>query len=110
MNNIFKNAYLGKVYKMRDEKKGIYSRFKPHRNCHEILTEAGLYDYNNDGSLCGFTDISNCDIVSEWNEEINEEELDKLAMKYIFSVDGSFRINELVREAFKAGYRKALEN
>lgn len=52
------------------------------------------------------------DIVSEWEEEINEEELEKLAEEeypYEYSTslygNGECEYKNDLREAFKAGYR-----
>lgn len=58
------------------------------------------------------------DIISEWEEEINEEKLDKLAKSYDIPIYGDgcaysdedwIEIQYWVEEAFKAGYRKAKE-
>lgn len=81
MDNIFKNAYFGKLYKTRDGRKAIYlskGKISIFSTIHRLAIEPtkfsnvesiGKYD---DAGNCsnGFYD---CDIVSEWQEEINEE-------------------------------------
>lgn len=124
MNNIFKDAYFGKAYKTGDGRKAIYIQA-----CHNdgefhnelVVSEIsgrkfGLY--RDDGSF--YTKESHENIVSEWQEEINEEELDRLAR-----IEGAKAINhfvnreqpkfafegaDLVSGAFKAGYYKASEH
>lgn len=114
MENIFKNAFFGKAYKTRDVRKAIYIYYgtdviqpfiKRHHLIYEGLNSIQTSNYE--------------EIVSEWQEEINEEELDKLAKSYDIPVFGDGcaysdeewdEIQEWVEEAYKAGYRKAKEN
>ena len=83
MDNIFSNAYFGKAYKARDGRKAIFQNFNGDL-CEMILPDCsfnvwkdGLFDAGQEGSL---------DIVSEWHEEINEEKLDALKMRYLSQV------------------------
>lgn len=91
--NIFEGAYFGKPYKTRGEKKAIYinienSAFRKHKGkSHYLIIEDDPWcaqPYN----VCGFiedeTNFSNDprDIISEWAEEVDENELDRLAEEF----------------------------
>lgn len=116
MNNIFKNAYFGKPYKTRDGRKAHYCGKQVLMNICELDGE--LIDFFSDGTYCNSGETS-FDIVSEHQEELNEEELNKLA-----TIEGAKAIShfinreqskfayewaDLVKEAYKAGYCKAKE-
>lgn len=106
--NIFENAYFGKAYKMRNGNKAIFHR-NNNRTWYLICEE--IHDripYNVDGTSRG----DNCfDIVSEWQEEINEEELAKIAEESSKTVYTAFmKLIGIWISGFKAGYRKAKEN
>lgn len=117
MERIFDKAYFGKAYKTRDGRKAIYinienSVFRKRKGkSHYLIIEDTPWcsePYN----VCGFiedeTNFLNDprDIVSEWTEETNEEELEKLAHEY---VDNSLPLLDGdAISCFKAGYRKAL--
>lgn len=122
MNNIFENAYFGKPYKTRDERKAIYCKYEmiygvvpnsEHSITKHLLLINNMQFVNvfEDGCTVKGKEYPN-DIVSEWQEEVNEEELDKLAKKYISKNSIPFEplltIGEQI-EAYKAGYRKAKE-
>lgn len=83
MNNIFKNAYFGKAYKTRDGKKALYWRYDGHY--HSLITDNNCPfqpwcdEAGKDHGWKKDAEESPLDIISEWNEEINEEELDELA-------------------------------
>ena len=113
MNNIFENAYLGKPYKTRDGKRAILLQVN---NCANLAidfeTHAVTHDYKLDGTSLWSCD--NLDIVSEWQEEINEEELDRMADEYVVAEcdyhEGlTVYQQSLIKCAYKAGYRKAKE-
>lgn len=121
MENIFENAYFGKAYKARDGRKAVYLK-KGKSGKHAIIFENGTtYYVNPDGCYYNLEYFINPqdyitpgDIVSEWHEEINEEELDKLANEdaekaYILK-DSNYNLWYLVTETFKRGYRKAFES
>lgn len=107
MENIFKDAYFGKPYKTRNERKFVYlgevkSLFGHNSAIQGMIEEEDLLTYYNSegkplyceyrGSAINAFNIdfnqvceedSEIDIVSEWQEEeISEEELDKLANNY----------------------------
>lgn len=117
MKNIFENAYFGKAYKTRDGRKAIFveminnsSFFEKYTKVYSCIHESGqrLF-YTQEGN-----DVTrNCidkdslyNIVSEW-EEVNEEELDKLAYDeaQLYSVVKSREW----QDGFKTGYRKSLK-
>lgn len=83
MENIFKNAYFGKPYRTRSGEKALYSHYDDNYNLHELFTYSQFVWVDNEG----FVDEEHLelndpnDIVSEWQEEINEVELDKLAIE-----------------------------
>lgn len=102
MNNIFENAYFGKPYKTRDGKKAIYIYYGPDVQHPFINYHHLIYDGQN--QIVAITNYE--EIISEWQEEINEEELDK------FAEESSPRVGKLdnifsYKEGFKEGYRKA---
>lgn len=117
MDNIFENAFFGKLYKTRDGRKAVcdgiieglpYFSIEGYTNSHGIIYLAG------DKEITYLTpwleeELKGCgDIVSEWQEEINEEELIMLAVKDINEM--AFKGKELTAtELWKAGYRKAKE-
>lgn len=85
-NNIFENAFLGKAYKTRDDRKAIYCESyenSSHTVIHRLLSKGPfgfrLVNTLSNGNIFSFR-MDKDDIVSEWKEEVNEEELDKLAM------------------------------
>lgn len=113
MKNIFEKAYFGKVYETRDYRKVIFIHKK--RNCYYLRDE---FDYCIEVCCDGRThyfdkDIdSPDDIISEWKKTIDEEELDKLACEEYPDYPlpfGEYESCDDLRDAFKAGYRKAKE-
>lgn len=77
MRNIFKDAYFGKQYKLKNGKKAVYIDKKYY---HYLIIEGRsiAFPYNTNGSSHGYDEL---DAVSEWKEPINEEELDKMAIE-----------------------------
>lgn len=107
MENIFKNAYFGKAYKTSNGNKALYSTASSFdKNVHWLLTQGGMLRWYSDGTPYGETSIH---IVSEWQEPIDEEKLDELAWKNAETMDIPCRYEETAIEAYKAGYRKAME-
>lgn len=86
MNNIFKNAYFGKSYKTRGGDKVILVTLLD--NVAYLLSEEKIaktslfgnhiHSYRLDGICTEYQGYA-LDIVSEWKEEIDVEELYKLA-------------------------------
>lgn len=81
--NIFENAYFGKPYKTRDGRKALYigeiSRDitdNPHRLVLSVIEDIFVMD---DGRLSYLKEYS-YDIVSEWQESINEENIKRLCV------------------------------
>lgn len=110
MKNIFENAYFGKAYKTRDGRLAIFlRRQEPNSKYYLLLTKAD-FDFKritvNLNGKCPYE--KNNDIVSKWQESINNEELDRLANEYVrtqYTEDNVFA--GYCRRDFKAGYRKA---
>lgn len=113
MNNIFKNAYFGKAYKTRDGRKALFCRKDD--DVFDLETEDAYNPVRADGHFLytkeGYE--SCCDIVSEWTEEVNDEELDELAANYsqedtlCQGIKEGYSCPGLIK-AFKAGYHRAL--
>ncbi len=117
MKSIFENARFGDKFRTRDGRMALYHCYDERHNKHFLFFEGYSFQYGvcpdgkrGEGSEC------NNDIVSEWEEEINEEELEKLADEYEDKVQSCFWWSSEadcvcdsseVRIAFKAGYRKA---
>lgn len=109
MNNIFENAYFGKTYKTRDGRKAIYLRMFIYNGFHYLLSIGDReFTVNEQGKVDKNLYPCGVDIVSEWHEEMNEEELNKLAREYINNAKPL--INGDCISCFKAGYRKAIES
>ncbi len=112
MTSIFENAKFGDKFRTRAGRMAIYQNGNDEFH-HLFLSSCDIlvdsYGYLNCKEF-----PSGLDIVSEWQEPINEEELDKLAVDDIFKVlnsdyfDGKISFNKL-KEIYKAGYRKAME-
>lgn len=125
MNNIFENTYFGKVFKTRNGRKaifykGVFTRARKESNYVTLLLEEsddliqGFHTYKLDGTAHdGHTHL---DIISEWNNPIDEEELDELAMITYpcrCSPDEKYCdccINPDLKEAFKRGYKIAFND
>lgn len=109
MENIFKNAYFGKEYKTRDDRKAIYIEKDVDLpgSYLKIEGKGGLFYIGRDGYYLKDKE-SPWDIVSEWQEEISEEELDKKFNEFVNSDD--FKSSETPYFYFMVGYRKAIEN
>lgn len=126
--NIFENAYFGKPYKTRDGRKALLlaihtGNISPY--IEDALIELLIDNYPLSPSFTMCNAIGQCtddyhpneSIISEWQEEINIEELEKLAMiegakaisHFVNREQSKFAYEwaDLVKEAYKAGYRKA---
>lgn len=86
MENIFKNAYLGKAYKTRDGHKAVFynhhnSYVRERANYVTMILEdhESIYRWYYDGTAADYQE--HLDIISEWEDETNEEELDKMAIE-----------------------------
>lgn len=73
MSNIFENAYFGKMYKTRDGRKAIYIQ----EDCCIVEGNIDAFSYFDDGHFSIPLKECGIDIVSEWQEPINEEKLDE---------------------------------
>lgn len=118
MKNIFENAKFGDFFLTRDGKKAVFIR---HMNTDDVKASCvieGWFEgklYHADGKV--HYDYDEYDIVGKWKENIDEEELDKLAYEYAFAEfnELSNRTSAIMADYeecandFKAGYRKALE-
>ena len=116
-NDIFENAYFGKPYRTRDGRKAIYFYQTERNKWHELIVEGDTVSlpYIDNGLAVGWH-LNNHewpdDIVSEWHEEINEDELDKLAESKAFEFENGEMTDISYRDfmlGYKAGYRKAKE-
>lgn len=109
MKNIFENAYFGKAYKTRDDRKAIYIEKDVDfaGSYLKIEGRGGLFYIGRDGHYLKDKE-SQWDIISEWQEDrINEAEIDKKFNEFISSDD--FKSSESPYFYFMAGYRKAIE-
>lgn len=119
MEDMFKDAYFGKQYKTRDGRKAIYN-YHSSGGYHDIIIDGEGMSYHfadHTNRILNLPILEECkndvdysspiDIVSEW-QEINEEELDKIAsMSLANSGYSGPRVEEAYHKGFKAGYRKA---
>lgn len=105
MNNIFKNAYFGKAYKTKGDKKAIYTITSCDSHWLAVQDTSFTWEYNDNGELVSGIDNA-MNIVSEWPEKIDEESLDRKANEYVGNNGGCEHYDDGV-EAYKAGYREA---
>ena len=126
--NIFENAYFGKAYKTRDGRKAIFFQFDTimDDNCNAIghlayvytlkdgeytVAQNGISTSENDIILHNVNTIElDEDIVSEWQEPIDEFKLDELAEEHAtkYAIPHTSQFVDMTN-GYKAGYRKALK-
>lgn len=115
MENIFKDAKFGDKFRTKDGRMALFIQTLNHgeiRNelCVENKDEGrSYYLYKDDGTF--YHRHCDNDIVSCWQEPINEEELDKLATEYVKNIYKDYYCDFLEQEgeAYKAGYLKRME-
>lgn len=66
---------------------------------------------NDDGTVATDEQIAEWIVpsIEDYKEEINEKELDKLSNEYLKSLEGKSFSYIPIKDSFKAGYLKALE-
>lgn len=104
MNNIFKDAYFGKAYKTRDGRKAIYHMYDSVESSHFLILD-GSDEVCCDDEGIDLGDAPEYDIVSEWEDPINEEELYNIADLWV--CDNGVENSRDGIEAFIAGYNFA---
>lgn len=117
MENIFKDAHLGKAYKTRAGHKAVFynhhAAYASERAKYVTMileNREGIYRWYYDGTA--FEGQEYLDIISEWQEEVNDEEIKKLAEDYISEHFEEYEPLVTWGEkiaVYKAGYKKALE-
>lgn len=116
MKNILKNAKFRDRFRTSDGKMAIYSFcIKGRPNEHYLIVDRNsslLGGYTDDGIInaCGYHN-PNLDIVSKWQEPINEEELVESATKdcgRIVGMTGEITMSHVL-QAYKKGYMKRVE-
>lgn len=131
MENMFEDAYFGKQYRLRNGKMAVYIG----KINYDYLIVEGKYisfPYNTDGTSHDNPYDEELEVVSEWKESINDEELEMLAFNnycnychYCESANAktleekyeACQKSECYRKTYvwklitgyKAGYRKAKE-
>lgn len=117
MENVFENACFGKAYLTRDGRKAIYMDSKC--DSHWVIVEGTSYiwEYMDDGTpeeALGCS--STMDIVSEWRETVDDEEVDRIARleadRYCKESNcGHIMPNdwEIAHDCIKIGYLKAID-
>lgn len=114
MKNIFENAYFGKPYKTSNGEKAILLEWKME------IGGTNYYDFaikHAKGDGYDIKTLPDFDIVSEWEEPINEEELNELAnvashevvndIYKNFGFQTAAQVVDYLNNLFKAGYRRA---
>lgn len=125
MENIFENAYFGKAYKTKDGTRVTFieQRYEDDFSIHIPKCKYSIettHRYNSKGEFYlgnGEYGHGALDIISEWQEPVDEEKLDKLAeesekeqisiAKQCESLGKCYGFDYIT--GFKAGYRKAKE-
>lgn len=118
MENIFENAKFGDKFRTRDGRKAIFINCATERNdvyfkyyC-TIEDLDGIYEVFDSQGRCHRDSDSPIDIVSEWQEEISEEELDELAEQWVHNhatyPDARDR-KTIIKEAYKASCKEAFK-
>lgn len=121
VKQIIANAKFGDKFRTRNGRMAIFlSISESGDSCNFIVSGEknhwSLCIYKNDGGIIDnkFL-IQNLDIVSIWEEPIDEKELDKLSKEYsnfykvIEDDENGKLIIESIEMAYKEGYRKAME-
>ena len=75
--NIFQSAYFGKAYKTRDGRKAIYIQ----EDCCIVEGNRDVFSYFDDGHFSIPLEECDIDIVSEWQEPIDKDKLDKITIE-----------------------------
>lgn len=75
---MFENAYFGKPYKTRDGRKAIYGYKREGR--HYLIVEYYEHIFTWDDNGVSDAPVQKLDIVSEWKESINEENIKRLCV------------------------------
>lgn len=117
MKNIFENAYFGKAYKTRDGRKALYQQKDIDKPGSYVWIDDidGIFYIGVDGFYLDNNKESKWDIVSEWEEDIDEEELDRLAYKKLLEEIKIAKQSESLGQCygvdfvsgFKVGYKTA---
>lgn len=121
MENIFENALFGKMYRTRDGRKAIYVGFNPLTNYVMLVIDAfepSFFDsiaYYPDGAIAMGEMNNSKDIVSEWEDPINEDKLSELANKKLLEEIKIAKQSESLGQCygvdfvsgFKNGYKAA---
>ena len=74
---MFENAYFGKLYKTRDGRKAIYIQ----EDCCIVEGNINTLSYFDDGHYNISLEECDIDIVSEWQESIDKDKLDKIIIE-----------------------------
>lgn len=115
MMNIFENAYFGKQYKTRDGRKAIYladvtnDMSDLHRTYVEGADRGENYLYVHSSGRV-LKDAQNAlDIVSEWQEPIDQSKLCDLADNYCKEnyAGCDVKLHPYIRCSYRDGYRAA---
>lgn len=105
MNNMFENAYFGKSYMTRGGDRALF-QYKDSCQAH-LFTEAEIIDVYLDGTIDSRFFDSSLDIVSEWQEPVDEEKLENLANEESLWLADAPLQERRFKEGFKTGYCKA---
>ena len=117
MSNIFENAKFGDKFRTRDGKMVLYDQPTTfYKGWYwMVIQDRGTCRYFEDGHILISGEESPLDIIGKWEEPIDDEELDRLAVGFTpieliphHDVKDGKSLIKLLRECFKAGYRKAL--
>lgn len=119
MKNIFENVSFGDVFKTRDGKKAVFigiaeevvwSKYVFCYVCHIEGLAFGTYYYYNEDGLNFHGVEQDIDIISRWEEPIDDDKLEKIAKQECIDMMDSGKCHaDDVFEFYKAGYRKAKE-
>lgn len=114
MKNIFENAFFGKSYKTRDGRKAIYFCRTERNKWHELIVDGETLSlpYQDSGLAVGnhleYPEWDE-DIVSEWQEMVDENRLDKISKEYsLWLADEPLQEQRYI-DGFKDGYKAAMK-
>lgn len=115
MDNIFENAYFGKAYKTDKGNKAYYQKFAKtyfvegikecaaFPNVHILFTSNDIILADSNGIAQNLNSFNN--IVSEWQERVDENRLDKLSKEYsLWLADEPLQEQRYI-DGFKDGYK-----
>lgn len=104
MNISLENAFFGKPFRTKDGKKALFLKWTMEIGPHNFYEFA--IKHNGDGY--DIKQLPDSEIISEWQEAVSNEELDRRAENSIPTnpINNDGRRAKWYRDSYKAGYKQ----